>query len=156
MMMALVRLAAGKAGFLLFLYLEVLDASFSFDGVIGAFAITENIVVIAAGLGVGAMYIRSMTVYLVRRGTLNEYVHLEHAAMGAICATALILLLSIKHGIPEVVTGLVGLGVIAATFYHLGASQSSSGRRWPRSEAIGSGADWLRSSAWAVRSGAGI
>ena len=34
--------ATGKAAFFLFLYLEVLDASFSFDGVIGAFAITPT------------------------------------------------------------------------------------------------------------------
>lgn len=110
------RLATGKAGFFLFLYLEVLDASFSFDGVIGAFAITQNIFVIAAGLGVGAMYIRSLTVYLVQEGTLKEYVHLEHGAMWAIGALAAILLLSIKYEVPEIVTGLVGVGFIAAAF----------------------------------------
>jgi hypothetical protein len=68
--------ASGKAAFFLFLYLEVLDASFSFDGVVGAFAISQNIFVIAVGLGIGAMYIRSLTVYLVRQGTLDEYVYL--------------------------------------------------------------------------------
>jgi hypothetical protein len=109
-------LAAGKAAFFLFLYLEVIDASFSFDGVIGAFAITQNIFVIAVGLGVGAVYIRSLTVYLVRRGTLNEYVYLEHGAMWAIGALACILLASIKYEIPEIVTGLVGVGFIAAAF----------------------------------------
>ena len=46
--------ATGKAGFFLFLYLEVLDASFSFDGVIGAFALSNNLFVIAIGLGIGA------------------------------------------------------------------------------------------------------
>ncbi len=110
------QLATGKAGFFLFLYLEVLDASFSFDGVIGAFAITQNIFIIAVGLGVGAMYIRSLTVYLVRKGTLNEYVHLEHGAMWAIGALATILLVSIKHEVPEIVTGLVGVGFIGAAF----------------------------------------
>jgi hypothetical protein len=109
-------LASGKAGFFLFLYLEVIDASFSFDGVIGAFAITQNIFIIAVGLGVGAVYIRSLTVYLVRRGTLNEYIYLEHGAMWAIGALALILLASIEYEIPEVITGLVGVGFIAAAF----------------------------------------
>ncbi|NEE08425.1 DUF475 domain-containing protein, partial [Streptomyces sp. SID7499] len=71
---------AGKAAFFLFLYLEVLDASFSFDGVIGAFAITNEIVLMALGLGIGAMYVRSLTVYLVREGTLDDYVYLEHGA----------------------------------------------------------------------------
>jgi hypothetical protein len=107
---------AGKAAFFLFLYLEVLDASFSFDGVIGAFAISQNIFVIAAGLGVGAMYIRSLTVYLVRKGTLSEYVFLEHGAHWAIGALAAILLVGIKYEVPEVVTGLIGVGFILAAF----------------------------------------
>lgn len=106
----------GKAAFFLFLYLEVLDASFSFDGVIGAFAITQNIFIIAVGLGVGAMYIRSLTVYLVRKGTLDDYVYLEHGAHWAIGALATILLVSIEHEVPEVVTGLVGIGFISAAF----------------------------------------
>jgi hypothetical protein len=108
--------ASGKAGFFLFMYLEVLDASFSFDGVIGAFAITQDIFIIAVGLGVGAMYIRSLTVYLVRQGTLSEYVYIEHGAHWAIGALAAILLVSIEYEIPEVVTGLVGVGFLAAAF----------------------------------------
>lgn len=106
--------ASGKAAFFLFMYLEVLDASFSFDGVIGAFAITQDIFIIAVGLGVGAMYIRSMTVYLIRKGTLKSYVYLEHGAFWAIGALALILLISIKREVPEVVTGLIGVGFIGA------------------------------------------
>ncbi len=107
---------AGRAAFFLFLYLEVLDASFSFDGVIGAFAITQDIFIIATGLGVGAMYIRSITVYLVRKGTLSDYVYLEHGAHWAIGALAVILLVTIRHEVPEVVTGLVGVGFIGAAF----------------------------------------
>lgn len=106
----------GRAAFFLFLYLEVLDASFSFDGVIGAFAISQNIFIIAAGLGVGAMYIRSITVYLVRKGTLRDYVYLEHGAHWAIGALALVLLLSLEYDVPEVVTGLIGVGFIAAAY----------------------------------------
>jgi len=106
--------ASGKAAFFLFLYLEVLDASFSFDGVIGAFAITQDIFIIAAGLGIGAMYIRSITVYLVRNGTLGQYVYLEHGAHWAIGALAVILLVTIEYEVPEIITGLVGVGFIAA------------------------------------------
>jgi hypothetical protein len=106
--------ATGRAAFFLFLYLEVLDGSFSFDGVIGAFAITSDPIIIALGLGViGAMYVRSITVFLVRKGTLNEYVYLEHGAHWAIGALAVLLLLSIGFHIPEVFTGLVGLVLIA-------------------------------------------
>ncbi|MFE9063468.1 DUF475 domain-containing protein [Streptomyces violaceusniger] len=108
---------AGKAAFFLFLYLEVIDASFSFDGVIGAFAITNDIFEMALGLGIGAMYIRSLTVYLVRRGTLDDYVYLEHGAHYAIGALAVILLVTIKYEINEVITGLVGVVLIAASYW---------------------------------------
>jgi hypothetical protein len=107
-------LKVGKAAFVSFLYLEVLDASFSFDGVIGAFAITSDPIIIAIGLGIGAMYIRSLTVYLVRKGTLSDYVYLEHGALWAIGSLAVLLLLTIRYEIPEVVTGLIGVGFIAA------------------------------------------
>ncbi|MDF3288339.1 DUF475 domain-containing protein [Streptomyces silvisoli] len=107
---------AGKAALFMFLYLEVIDASFSFDGVIGAFAITNDIFMMALGLGIGAMYIRSLTVFLVRKGTLDDYVYLEHGAHYAIGALAVILLVTIKHEVNEVVTGLVGVVLILASF----------------------------------------
>jgi hypothetical protein len=105
--------AVGKAAFFLFLYLELIDASFSFDGVVGAFAITQEIFVIAAGLGIGALYIRSLTVFLVRRGTLQEYIYLEHGAHWAIGALAVLLAVTITKEVPELVTGLIGIGFIA-------------------------------------------
>ena len=107
--------ATGKAGFFLFLYLEVLDAAFSFDGVIGAFAITTDPIIIALGLGlIGAMFVRSLTVFLVRKGTLADYVYLEHGAHWAIGALAAILLVGIGYHVNEVVTGLVGVAFILA------------------------------------------
>lgn len=125
---------AGKAAFFLFLYLEVLDASFSFDGVIGAFAITNHIFWMALGLGIGAMYVRSLTVYLVRQGTLDDYVYLEHGAHYAIGALAVILLITIQHEISEIITGLIGVVLIAASFW-------SSVRRNKRLEREGSAAE---------------
>ncbi|MFB6540005.1 DUF475 domain-containing protein [Streptomyces noursei] len=107
---------AGKAAFFMFLYLEVIDASFSFDGVIGAFAITNDIFEMALGLGIGAMYIRSLTVFLVRKGTLDDYVYLEHGAHYAIGALGVILLATIRYEINEVVTGLVGIVLIGLSF----------------------------------------
>ncbi len=104
--------AGGKAGFFLFLYINVLDASFSFDGVLGAFAVTQDPIIIALGLGVGALYIRSFTLYLVRKGTLGDYVFIEHGAMWAIGGLAAILLLTIEYHIPELVTGGIGVGFI--------------------------------------------
>ncbi|MDN5917620.1 MAG: DUF475 domain-containing protein [Pseudonocardia sp.] len=107
--------ASGKAGFFLFLYLEVLDAAFSFDGVIGAFAITTDPILIALGLGlIGAMFVRSLTVFLVRNGTLADYVYLEHGAHWAIGALATVLLIGIGYHVNEVVTGLLGVAFIGA------------------------------------------
>lgn len=102
-----------KAGIGGFLYLEVLDASFSFDGVIGAFAITSDVVIIMLGLAIGAMFVRSMTIYLVEKGTLEAYVYLEHGAHYAIGALAAIMLFSgTGVHVPELVTGLIGVAFI--------------------------------------------
>lgn len=106
-----------KAGLMSFIYLEVLDASFSFDGVIGAFAITQDVVIIMLGLAIGAMFVRSLTVYLVNKGTLDEYVFLEHGAHYAIGVLAGIMLVSMRYHISEVVTGLVGAILIALSVY---------------------------------------
>lgn len=106
-----------KSGLAGFLYLEVLDASFSFDGVIGAFALSNNLFIIALGLGIGAMFVRSMTVMLVEKGTLAEYRFLEHGAFYAIVALAAIMLLSVRFEIPETVTGLIGAALIGLAFY---------------------------------------
>jgi hypothetical protein len=106
----------GRAAFFLFVYIEILDASFSFDGVVGAFAITADPILIMIGLGIGAMFIRSITVFLVAKGTLSEYEYLEHGALWAIGALAVILLITIEYDVPEVATGLVGVGFILAAF----------------------------------------
>ncbi len=106
-----------KGSVMSFLYLEVLDASFSFDGVIGAFAITQDVVIIMLGLAIGAMFVRSLTVFLVRQGTLDEYVFLEHGAHYAIGSLAAIMLVSMTYEIPEVVTGLIGAVLIGLSVY---------------------------------------
>lgn len=107
-----------KGGIGAFIYLEVLDASFSFDGVIGAFAITTDIITIMVGLGIGAFFVRSITIYLVEQGTLDDYVYLEHGAHYAIGILAILMLIGINyHHIPEVITGLVGIAFILWSFY---------------------------------------
>ncbi|MGY1652167.1 DUF475 domain-containing protein [Geodermatophilus sp. SYSU D01119] len=106
--------AVAGAGFAAFLYLEVLDASFSFDGVIGAFAISSDIFIIALGLGIGAFWVRSLTIYMVDKGTLDEYRYLEHGAMWAIGFLAVIMILELRFHISEYVTGLTGLLFIVA------------------------------------------
>ena len=105
-----------RCGAAAFLYLEVLDASFSFDGVIGAFALSNNLFIIAIGLGVGAMFVRSLTIMLVERETLASYRYLEHGAFYAIIALAVIMFLNTVQHIPEVITGLIGSGFIVTAF----------------------------------------
>lgn len=103
---------AARGGLGAFLYLEVLDASFSFDGVIGAFALTQNLFLIAIGLGIGAMYVRSMTLMLVERKTLSEFRYLEHGAFWSILTLAVIMFAQTLWHIPELVTGLIGAVLI--------------------------------------------
>ncbi len=100
-----------------FLYLNVLDSSFSFDGVIGAFALSNNMVVIALGLSIGAMFVRSMTIHLVQKGTLAQYRYLEHGAFWAIIVLGAIMLLSAKWHIPETITGLLGAVLIVLSLW---------------------------------------
>lgn len=106
----------GWAAFGAFMYLELLDASFSFDGVLGAFAITQNVILIAVGLGIGALWVRSLTIQLVRHQSLQSYIYLEHGAHYAIFALALALLTSITYSIPDAVTGFVGIVIIIISF----------------------------------------
>lgn len=107
-----------SAGFASFLYLEVLDASFSFDGVIGAFALTNNLMIIALGLGIGAMFVRSLTIKLVEAGTLATYKYLEHGAFWAIGALSLIMYMK-AAGVetPEIISGTIGAGLIGLSFW---------------------------------------
>jgi hypothetical protein len=104
------KLLVGWAAFASFLYLNVLDASFSLDGVIGAFAITNDVILIMAGLGAGALWVRSLTVYLVRAKTLGKYRYLEHGAHWAILALGLVMLTKLYHfEPPEWFTGSIGM-----------------------------------------------
>ena len=100
----------------MFLYLEVLDASFSFDGVIGAFAITQNLFIIMIGLSIGAFFVRSLTVMFVEKETLSKFAYLEHGAFYAILSLAMIMLLDPFLHIPEWVTGLLGAVIITISF----------------------------------------
>ena len=127
--MANLATKAGAAGLASFLYLEILDASFSLDGVIGAFALTKDIVLIAAGLTIGAIFVRSLTVMMVKKGTLEAYRFLEHGAHYGIGALAVIMLLSMNRDIhiPEVVTGLIGAGfIVLAVWASLVANRRES------------------------------
>jgi hypothetical protein len=110
------KVYTGWPAFLAFMYLQLLDANFSFDGVLGAFAITDKVLLIALGLGVGAFWVRSLTVVMVRHGILDAYKYLEHGAHYAIFILSVALLGSIYLEVPDAVTGITGLGVIFSSF----------------------------------------
>lgn len=113
-----IKQKVGGAALATFLYLEILDASFSLDGVIGAFAITGSIVLIMAGLGAGAVWVRAMTIHLVKAKTLSKYIFLEHGAHWAIAFLGAIMLLKLYHiEFSEWIVGGLGLAFIAVAIW---------------------------------------
>lgn len=107
-----------RNGLMGLLYLEVLDASFSFDGVIGAFALSSDIFIIMIGLGIGAMFVRSLTLYFVKESTLDEFKYLEHGAHYAIFALSMVMFLKIFFHVNEIMVGTVGVLFIGASLFH--------------------------------------
>lgn len=104
------------SGLVGFLYLELIDASFSLDGVLGAFALSKDILIITIGLFIGAMFVRSLTIMLVEKKTLAQYIYLENGAHWAIGTLSILMFVSTNFEIPEVVTGLLGLVFIVSAF----------------------------------------
>lgn len=107
-----------SAGVGTFLYLEVLDASFSFDGVVGAFALTNSLFLIMIGLGIGAFFVRSLTIYFVDKNTVDNFKYLEHGAFYALGSLAIIMLFGSFVHIPEWITGLSGLTILSVSVLH--------------------------------------
>lgn len=121
------------SGFVGFLYLELIDASFSLDGVLGAFALSKDILIITIGLAIGAMFVRSLTIMLVEKKTLKNYLYLEHGAHWAIGALSVIMLISTFHEVPEIVTGLVGLifillSLVSSLLHNKGKREEEKGK----------------------------
>ncbi|WP_370931839.1 DUF475 domain-containing protein [Bartonella sp. DGB1] len=109
--------SVAKSGLIGFLYLELLDASFSFDGVIGAFSLTNNLFIIAVGLGIGAFFIRSFTLMLVETGSLTKYRYLEHGAFYAVLALAVMLYIQLFIKLPEIFMGIIGILIISYSLF---------------------------------------
>lgn len=117
-------IAAG--GLTLFIYLNILDSAFSLDGVVGAFALTNDLIIIVIGLGIGAYFVRSLTIYFVRQKTLSHLIYLEHGAHWAILGLAVAMLANLVVHIPEVVTGLIGLCFVGLSYYSSVKGQKSN------------------------------
>ncbi|MFM8524192.1 MAG: DUF475 domain-containing protein [Cyanobacteriota bacterium] len=111
-----------KGGLASMIYLELLDASFSLDGTIGAFAITNKLPLILTGLGLGALFIRSLTVMLTREKALEQLIYLEHGAHYAIGALGGLMLLSVvltmqHQHVPEWLSGLIGVVLLTLSLW---------------------------------------
>lgn len=116
-----------SAGLTLFIYLNILDSAFSLDGVIGAFALTSNLFIIMIGLGIGAYFVRSMTVYFVKENTLTELIYLEHGAHWAILGLSIAMFANLIVHVPEVITGLVGLAFVLLAFWSSQKERANKG-----------------------------
>jgi hypothetical protein len=106
------------AGLISFLYLEILDTSFSLDGVIGAFAITQDIVIILLGLTIGSFFVRSLTIFMVDKKALQQLAYLEHGAFWSVGILALFMLLKTKFHISEVLIVAVTISVLIISVMH--------------------------------------
>ncbi len=97
------------------LYLEIIDASFSVDGVLGAFAFTFSVPFILIGSAIGAFVLRSLTVRNIER--IKKYVFLKTGAMYAIGALSVIMILgAFGHQIPEWVSPVVMIAIVGYFF----------------------------------------
>jgi hypothetical protein len=96
----------------------MLDATFSFDSVMGGFSVTVDIALFTIGLGIGAAFVRALTVYLVRKQTLDRYIYLEHGAYYSIGVLAILLLIQIGPDVPDWFASLAGTSMIIAAYVH--------------------------------------
>lgn len=119
--------SVARAGVASFISLELMDASMSFDGVIGALAVTTNPLIITLGLGIGAMFVRSLTLYFVEKETLTQFRYLEHGAFWAILILAAMMFVSTEVEVPDIVTGLTGATLVGLAFW--------SSVRWSKNHA---------------------
>lgn len=109
----------GAAGGLVsFVYLELIDMSFSLDGVLGAFAVTQNVIIIMLGLGIGAMAVRSLTLYMVDHDVVSKYAYLEHGAMWSIGFLAISMIVQIFVHLPEILVTTLAIVPISLAFIH--------------------------------------
>lgn len=97
-------------------FLEVLDTSFSIDGVIGAFAFTTNVLLIFIGNGIGALVVRDLTIRSIEK--VGKYKWLKNGAMTSIGFLGLFMILkSFGAHIPEWVPTITTVGVVGLTFF---------------------------------------
>jgi uncharacterized protein len=115
-----------------FVYLEVLDTTFSFDGVVGAFAFTINLLLILIGLGIGALVVRELTIKGI--DTISKYKYLKNGALTSIGFLGIFMLVEsfgveLPSYIPTIVTFIV-IGVAYYASYRLLPKSTQPNKSW--------------------------
>jgi hypothetical protein len=98
------------------LFLEIIDSTFSLDGVLGAFAFTLSVPLILIGNGLGALLVRNLTIKNIEK--IKKYIYLKNGAMYSIVVLGVIMILhSFGFRIPEYVSPLATFIIIGFFFY---------------------------------------
>ena len=98
------------------LFLEIIDATFSVDGVLGAFAFTLSVPLILIGNGLGAIMVRQLTIGNIER--IKKYVYLKNGAMYSILVLGILMILnSFGYKIPEYISPLATFVIIGFFFW---------------------------------------
>ena len=97
-------------------YLEVLDTTFSIDGVVGAFAFTFSVPFILIGNGIGALILRKLTISNIDR--IKQYRFLKNGAMYSIFFLGVIMSLHAFHiEVPPYVSPIITFGTVGYFFW---------------------------------------
>ena len=108
--------AGAKSDLSKLLFLEIIDATFSIDGVLGAFAFTLSVPLILIGNGLGAIVVRQLTVGNIER--IKKYVYLKNGAMYSILVLGIIMIMhSFGVKVPEYVSPLATFIIIGFFFW---------------------------------------
>ncbi len=106
----------GKSDLSKIFYLEIIDASFSIDGILGAFAFTMSVPYIFIGNGIGAFVLRELTVKNIER--IKKYTFLKNGAMYAIFALSIIMIVgAFGYEVPQWVSPVVMLTIVGFFFF---------------------------------------
>ena len=98
------------------LYLEVIDASFSIDGVLGAFAFTLSVPIIMIGNGIGAVTVRQITIRNIE--TVKKYKYIKNGAMYSVGVLGAVMIANaFGFHIPEWISPIVTIVILGYFFY---------------------------------------
>ena len=97
-------------------FLEIIDSTFSIDGVLGAFAFTLSVPLILLGNGLGAFLVRELTMRNIEN--IKKYVYLKNGAMYSILVLGIIMIMhSFGFKIPEYLSPLTTFIIIGFFFW---------------------------------------